>query len=384
MKVLHVITFNAFGGAEKLITYFLPAMQQQGISTCCCILYHERYSDASAREAEKQLLQSGVGVRIIQYRSMMDKTAMGELEEYIREGAFDLIHSHLKYADFFTTTLKRKKKINVPVITTMHGYRDSYQNKYGLQVIRKVYFDPYYWVTRYVCRQFDGVIFISKCLKDFYRNAGLKVKNDRIIYHGYTSHLNHSTPVALQTERDRSAPQLALPGRLIKMKGHRFAIDAVKLLIPKYPGILLHFFGVGPEEEAIRQHVSETGMQDHVIFHGFTNNLDGELRKMDLVLIPSMGESFGMVFLEAFAAHVPVVAFDLPAGNEIIRNRYSGYLATPGSVPSLVENADALLADPDLKDRIAKQAYEELNQVFSLERMTRDYILFYKEITGKK
>jgi glycosyltransferase involved in cell wall biosynthesis len=265
----------------------------------------------------------------------------------------------------------------------MHGYRDKYQNKFGLQVKSGMFFDPYYWVTRYVCRQFDGVIFISECLRRFYQKAGLPVKKNRIIYHGYTASVK--TPVVTEQveTRNHTSPRIGLPGRLIRMKGHRFAIDAVKQLVQNYPGIQLHVFGVGPEEEAIRLHITETGMEKHVIFHGFVNNLDERLREMDVILIPSMGESFGMVFLESFAAGVPVVAFDLPAGNEIIKDGYSGYLAKPGSVDGLVEKLKLILENPEQKNKIVAQAYAELNQVFSLDRMTTDYLAFYQEMLNQ-
>ena len=108
--------------------------------------------------------------------------------------------------------------------------------------------------------------------------------------------------------------------------------------------------------------------------------MQARLKKMDIILIPSMGESFGMVFLEAFAAGVPVVAFDLPAGNEIVRDGGNGLLAKPENVNSLVEKIKLLCNDAALRKRIVNQATTDLLQQFSLTRMANQYQAFYQSI----
>jgi glycosyltransferase involved in cell wall biosynthesis len=217
-------------------------------------------------------------------------------------------------------------------------------------------------------------------MKNFYSRSGLlRNQLNTIIHHGYPG-----GDIKLNGERFSGGrinkPVIGLPGRLIKMKGHRFAIDAIGKLLKDYPGISLHIFGSGPEEEAIRFHVKQARLEDHVIFYGYVNDLNTRLKTMDVIVVPSSGEAFGIVFLEAFAAGVPVVAFDLPAGNEIIGNGYNGLLAEPQNTDSLAMKIDQLCKERELYIRIRDQAFRSLKEKFSLKRMVSQYNAFYESV----
>lgn len=379
MKILHLITVNAIGGAEKLMPVFLPAQQKAGLDVNCLLLYQESYSTDPVNETAKQLEANGIRYFIVSCASITDKAARWKIAEIINNNHYDLVHSHLKYADFFLSQLKWKKKITVPVISTMHGYRDTYQNKHGLKVKPQLYFSPYYWITRFIFNRLDGFVFISACMKSFYTRAGLlRKKRNTIIYHGHPG--GHEIIHDEIFSNGDDSPAIGLPGRLIKMKGHRFAIEAAAMLIKDYPGIILHIYGSGPEEEHIKTQIRNVGLEKHIILYGYVSDLNARLKKMDIILVPSSGEAFGIVFLEAFAAGVPVVAFDIPAGNEIIRDGQSGLLAEPGSSESLAEKINELCKNRELYMRIREQAFKALKERFSLSRMVAEYHDFYEVV----
>jgi glycosyltransferase involved in cell wall biosynthesis len=380
MKILHLITVNAIGGAEKLMSFFLPAQQRAGMEVHCLLLFHKNYSMEPVKEIAGQMEAHGIKYFIVKCNSIFDKAARKKIAAIINENNYQLVHSHLKYADFFLSVLKKRKQIKVPVVSTLHGYRDSYQNNFGLNVSRKLYFSAYYWITRFIFHQLNGYVFISSCMKNFYSRAGLfRNRLNTIIYHGYPAELN-----IIGKERDSSnkidSPSIGLPGRLIKLKGHRFAIEAIGKLISDYPGITLHIFGSGPEEEIIRNQVKQAGLDDHVIFYGYVNDLNVRLKTMDVIIVPSSGEAFGIVFLESFAAGVPVVAFDLPAGNEIITDGYNGLLAEPLDSGSLAMKIDKLCKEKELYFQIREQAFKSLREKFSMNRMVLQYNEFYKTV----
>ncbi|MGH2553348.1 MAG: glycosyltransferase family 4 protein [Chitinophagaceae bacterium] len=380
MKILHLITVNAIGGAEKLMPLVLPAQQAAGLEVDCLLLYHKNYSTEPVKETAEQLEKHNIRYFIVKCNSIHDKSARKQIADIINSNNYKLVHSHLKYADFFLSCLKKKKQINIPVISTLHGYRDSYQNKFGLKVSGHLFFSVYYWVTKFVFSQLDGYIFISACMKNFYSRAGLlRNRINRIIHHGYPSGNNLDRAEKFLSGKITS-PQIGLPGRLIKLKGHSYAIDAIGKLIKDYPEITLHIFGSGPEEKAIRQHVTDAGIDKHVVFYGYVNDLNTRLKTMDVILVPSSGEAFGIVFLEAFASGVPVVAFDLPAGTEIIEDGYSGLLAVPQDATNLAMKVDKLCTEEDLYNRIREQASASLKEKFSLQRMVSQYSSFYQDV----
>jgi glycosyltransferase involved in cell wall biosynthesis len=376
MKVLHVIKIGGYGGAEKLLLQLLPALNKKIVADCliCC----KKGQESPGRTIGDELEKKGVAVSYLFHKSVAGKNFLKGISQLVREGNYDLIHSHLTYANLWMAYLRWRRKINVPVITTLHGYRDSYQNKHGLLFKKKTVFTVYYRITSWIFKQLDGFIVISKCLQTFFRNSGLLKDDDmQVIYHGY-----EIMPGSDDTNRRAGLlndPKIAIPGRLIKMKGHVFAINVLKQLIVTRPAAILHIYGDGPEDTSLRQIVKDQGLDRNIFFHGYVHNLLELLRQCDIVLIPSMYESFGLVFLDAFSAGVPVVAFDLPAGNEIVTHEYNGLLARPYDQESLYRQVVRLCESGDIRQTLVENATRELQTTFSIQRMANDYIQYYSD-----
>jgi glycosyltransferase involved in cell wall biosynthesis len=375
MKVLHIININAIGGAEKLLLQLLPALDKKVKVECA--VYYPRNSGAAALQIAEGLKNTGIPVYTFPYYKLYDRKIFSNLLSQINNGNYTLIHSHLKYADGWLAWLKFRKKITLPVVSTMHGYNDKYENAFGFTVSKRLFFSYYFQVSKWVFRQLDGFILISNIVSEFFNKTGLiKNKQQVVIYHGYEK---PGLPAGgLFKKNNKGDFRLALPGRLIKRKGHRYAIEALEKLKGHYPGISLHIYGDGPDREVLQQIVAEKDLNQHIFFHGYVNDLVNRLKEMDIVLIPSLWEGFGLVFLDAFAAGVPVVAFDLPAANEIIRDGYNGLLAAPNSSGDLAENILKLYKNPELSEKIANHAFAELQTKFSIDSMTDNYMSFYK------
>jgi glycosyltransferase involved in cell wall biosynthesis len=377
MKVLHIISIDGIGGAEKLLLDLLPALQKHGTQTECLILHRVNNNEA-ALSTGKALQEKGVPVYYQPYEKILDRSLKAAVLPLIEKGGYDLIHSHLKYADLLVSRLKRSSRLSLPLVTTAHGYRDNYHSKYGLQFKRNIFLSPYYWLTRYIYKKFDGFIFISRGVKELLDAAGLtRNKPFAIAHNGYdVSTLKERNIPAIRL----NAPGIAIPGRLVGFKGHTYAIRAMKTILQTFPGASLHIYGTGPEETKLKEETAGLGLTSQVVFLGYVNDLPQRLQTCDLAIIPSKGEPFGIVFLDCFAAGLPVVAFDLPAGNEIVRDGFNGLLAKPLDTTDLAQKVIDLCNDPDTRTRIIKNAYVKLKESFSIDEMANKYISFYKGI----
>jgi glycosyltransferase involved in cell wall biosynthesis len=382
MKVLHIITVNNFGGAEKLMLQLLPALNNA--CTVDCLIFSKEITAGSANNAAAsiadRLREKGITVFEKHYHSLRDKNALAAIRHVIGEGGYHLVHSHLKYPDVWLAWLRSGKKINLPVVTTIHGYNDAYQNQYGLAVrMSKLLLSPYYYLTRWTYKRLDAFILISNIVASFFERSGLITsKKKEVIHHGYAG----GPPVPYRpVGRD---PQLAIPGRLLALKGHRFGIEAMGLLKTRGVNASLHIFGDGPERENISRLIDEAGLNDRVFLHGYVDDLSKRLTEMDIVLVPSLTEGFGLVVLDAFAAGRPLITFDLPACNEIVRNEHNGLLATPYSAASIAGCVERLMTDDTLAEKLVKAAYESLRVDFSMERMAGDYQRFYQQILSNR
>ncbi|HHF3408421.1 TPA: glycosyltransferase family 4 protein [Vibrio alginolyticus] len=105
--------------------------------------------------------------------------------------------------------------------------------------------------------------------------------------------------------------------RLVEDKGLRETISAFQHLPPHYH---LHIGGTGPLENELRQQVNNFGLQDRVHFLGWVD-YEAKLElfsKTELFCLPSRFDSFGMVYLEALSANIPVVALNFQAIPDVV------------------------------------------------------------------
>ncbi len=378
MNILHVINITGFGGAEKLLLQLLPALKRND-EVECAILYPLN-TDSAALTIGTILEKKGIKVYLFSYQKWYSKSIVDYLSLLINKGKYTIIHSHLKHADIWMARLKRKRAITIPVVSTMHGYNDAYENKFGFEIKRKIYFSPYFQFSKIIYTYLDGFILISDIVGSFFSRTGL-LGNKRkvIIHHGYECQICSSDERIIKAGEGY---HIALPGRLLYRKGHRFLIEAVKELNDRGIPVNLHIYGTGEEQPALEMQVRQLQLLEKVTFHGYVDDLVKILAGMDCVVIPSLWEGFGLVFLDAFAAHTPVVAFDLPAANEIIKHEYNGLLARPGSSTDLAENIARILKDDQLRNRIIANADIDLKQRFDINIMADKYRDFYKEISG--
>ncbi|HNP88183.1 MAG TPA: glycosyltransferase family 4 protein, partial [Kouleothrix sp.] len=126
------------------------------------------------------------------------------------------------------------------------------------------------------------------------------------------------------------------------------ALPLVRRAVPQVRAIIV---GDGPEHGALLALAAQLGLGDSVRFTGALP--DDELMRMyrraDVFCLPSVQEGFGIVFLEAMASGLPVVATSAAAIPEVVPQRQSGMLVPPGDINALVAALIELLGDAALR-----------------------------------
>jgi glycosyltransferase involved in cell wall biosynthesis len=371
MKILHIIEIRGIGGAENLLLDFLPAQVRLGHDISCLILYMTQY-EREAVDIGKKLKIHNVHVGYIKFHTKLSIAVnIFKAYNYIKTSRPDVIHTHLRVAELMIAFLT-KISLKIPVITTVHGFADS-----------KKHFALRQFIVNKLYKNFNGIAFISNFMNAFFQDHNLINKKSitQVIYNGYDTSYDTQSNIS---RNDKENIKIILPGRLTELKGHRYAIDAVKELIKTHPNIILDIYGSGPYGDNIKNLIISEFLEDNIFLKGFSMNIKSLLPNYDVVLLPTLGEPFGMVFLEAFAAKVPVVAFDLPAGNEIIKNGFNGLLAEPYSSMSLAQKVENLIEDNNLQDSIVKNATKVLNEKFTIDKMVIDYTSLYMKVVNKQ
>ena len=107
------------------------------------------------------------------------------------------------------------------------------------------------------------------------------------------------------------------------------------------------------------------------------------MASFDVFAMPSWGEPFGMVYVEAMAMKRPVVAWADGGPVEIIRDGETGYLPARGDVDALAQALLRLVRDPDLRRRMGKAGRRRVEHCFNPQRMCRDMVEVYRDVLGQ-
>jgi glycosyltransferase involved in cell wall biosynthesis len=176
---------------------------------------------------------------------------------------------------------------------------------------------------------------------------------------------------------------LLVVGVLREIKGQAVAIHAlVKLKQLSKFKFHLHFCGAGPDSEHLVSLVKLFGLFDNVSFHGEVEDVSQWYEISNIVIIPSLFESFGYVAIEAGLMRRPVVASNCGGLLEIISDGETGYLFPTGNADLLAEKIICTLEDIAKSTRIVNAAEARtkkkfnsifmLNRIFSLYRQVVD------------
>jgi glycosyltransferase involved in cell wall biosynthesis len=194
----------------------------------------------------------------------------------------------------------------------------------------------------------------------------------QLIYNGVPQ------PPGPPTDAVRGQPiRLAVVGRLSPRKGPHLALEAVGRLRAADYDVTLELAGSifpGYEwyETELRERANRPDLRGAVEFSGYAAPVWPVLQRADIVLAPSTQEPFGNVVVEAQMSRRPVVAAASHGHLESIADEQTGLLVPAGDPVAMAEAVKRLIADPELADRVARNAERESLRRFSVERYRQE------------
>jgi glycosyltransferase involved in cell wall biosynthesis len=154
---------------------------------------------------------------------------------------------------------------------------------------------------------------------------------------------------------DTKRPIIGTLARLDPRKGIRILLDAMQHLLPDYPDTLLLVGGAGEDQETLVRQALALGIADRVVFVGPVQDPYDFYRRLDVFVLPSLDEGFGLVLLEAMATGVPVIGTRVGGVPEILTHGVNGWLVEPGDPVALAAGIRTLWADPSLRRQVAEE-----------------------------
>ncbi len=300
-KILFVLQDLELGGAEQLKIIIKKYISKERYSiTYCCI----RKIGIIGNEIKK------IGGDVVTF-NLNDKfynfVATYRLYRIVKNMKPDLIHSALFNANFHARVVGILTKI--PVITEEHG----------MYIWKRWY---HVALDRLLARFTYKIITPSYSVKDFIIKQE-KIKPDKIIviYNPIDIERLKSNTTRIEARKSLNVDEnnfvIGVVGNLRKEKGHLILLQAFKSVVSKYRNVRLFIAGYGPLYEKLSNISKALKMENNVIFMGKLTNIADFLKSLDLFVMPSLSEGFGMALIEAIYMKVPCIACNVGGIREI-------------------------------------------------------------------
>lgn len=376
MKILHLIHSYGFAGAEKHLMELLPELNKYGFeSELICICWSK--GAGTLQEHLDELQKKGVKTRVITWKVKLQYFPIArKIARYMKANHIQVIHTHLIYADLVAALIKTFFYKKVTLLSTKHGYTGAFQLQAKLEK-GKMRHDGYYYGTRWIINHVDHNLAVSKVISDLYYQLKLGKSRMKYVHHGISA-----PPVAKKIEV-KGNPKIIMVGRLEETKGHIYLIHALPQIIKKFPGLKLILLGEGPLKEELVAEATRLQVIQHIDFIGFATP-SAYTWQCQVMVAPSLFEAFGIVYIEAFALKIPLVAFDGGAADEVIDQNETGILVPQKDSDKLAEKIIFLLENPGERKRLTENAYNKFKNYYTVERMSREVVAWYHSVLDKE
>jgi phosphatidylinositol alpha-1,6-mannosyltransferase len=186
-------------------------------------------------------------------------------------------------------------------------------------------------------------------------------------------------------------PLVVCVSRLVPRKGQDVLIEGLGELRRRVPGARLMIVGGGPHEEPLRRQAEAAGVADHVVFTGMVTGeeLPGCFAAADVFAMPCRErrrglevEAFGIVFIQAEAVGVPVVAGNIGGVPDSLVDGRTGVLVDGTDDAAVVDALAGLLGDDGRRRRMGEAAAELVAEGFTWPHRTDELRRLLAEVAG--
>jgi glycosyltransferase involved in cell wall biosynthesis len=366
MKILHLISSSGLFGAEQILITLARGMNQQDQSIIGVIV-DERNPDGGEPLINKARYFK-IPVVVFKSRGRVDFSTLKELKNFIQTSHVDILHTH-NYKSDMLGLLGRCGK---PIIATAHGFTD---------VTHQV--SLYEKIDRFILKSFfDRVVVVTnQLLSDFPKLKRRVIRNGLDLSRFATNDLKRQE---IRTSFGISDDHIvvATVGRLSKEKNQTLLLKAACRLNPYYPNLRFLIIGNGPEEENLKQFIKQKDLSKCVIMAGHIAQIESVYQAMDIFALTSLTEGVPLTILEAMASHIPVIATKVGGIPEIIQHGKNGILINSDDETALSETIGDLMRNETHRNLLQNQAFSDVQEKFSSEKMIEEYRKVYLELTN--
>ena len=357
MKILHIIDSLGLGGAQTVVKGIFESQKNNKD----IYLY-------ALRKREINIKIDHPNVFSFNSNSKYSFKPLKQLKEIMEKEKIDILHCHLPRSQVIGYLLKRNYFPKIKLIFHEHG--DLYCNKLPVAT--------FYKCTR---NKVDLFIAVSNFIKrGMIKKAGIDPKKIIVLYNfvDLTKFNRKNIKWDIQKEKEKLGIKkdeivIGFAGRLNKVKGCEYLIKSLPSLTIKYNVLIA---GEGSLKKELENLAERLNVRDRVIFLGYTDKMVWFYSLIDVLIVPSLYESFGLSVIEAKSMRVPVVCSKVDGLIEVGLKNALYFEARNSSVISKIINQ--IKSSKKMRIKLIEGGYQNALR-FSL----KNYLRVLKEIYVK-
>ncbi|XOU94775.1 MAG: glycosyltransferase family 4 protein [Candidatus Kerfeldbacteria bacterium] len=299
-------------------------------------------------------------------KNKISKNILKESKKLHKKFNFKLVHGHeVLIGD---EASKIGKELQIPSFLTIHSLYDYHIKMYDDTTIKKILYNV---------DQTTHLITVSNLVIKSYKNKINKLFN--IIPNGYTKKNINSLPIEI-SRIIKNKIVFLFAGFLINLKKPILLINsAISLKKNGYRNFVILVIGSGPQEKELKKIIKKENLTKIVLLLGdiFPKEMPSYFNCADIVVQPSISESFSMVCLEGMAFGKPIICTTNTGISEYITNSIEGFIISPNSQKELTEKIQLFIDQPKLINKMSESALKKSRE-FDLESITKKLIELYK------
>lgn len=354
IRVVHIITTLERGGAEKAVVA-LAREQVRKYAEVTLVPLKGRL------ELAEVCFQSGIKIDT----SLMNRSPVRQIflfKEIVNN--FNLVHAHLPRAELLAAIVSKPKSF----VVTRHNSEIFFPK--GGRLFSVI-------LSRWISNKSKVVITISNTVKSFLVTQGELGKKANCVVIHYGIDVKRSVEV----ERKISNPiRMGSISRLVYQKNIPFLVELIALLKFDSRNVILEIVGEGQMRSEIIEKINASNLNDYVRLLGRTSHIEEFLSSLDIFILASRYEGFGLVLLEAISFGLPVMAPDIEIMREVLGDNHPG-LYHPGDIEHCKEVFEKLVSNDEIRELCLRAQCNRL-QLFSMNRYFHKHDEIYRGQIG--
>jgi glycosyltransferase involved in cell wall biosynthesis len=360
-KILYVITSLGLGGAEKLLLTYIKRLSPEKYSFHICCFRHK--PDDLTAEISKY-----AEVTNLRISNKFNPVIILRLIKLINRYQPDIIHTHLFQPRFYTTVAHLFSKKSVLIAHKHNNVNIKKHNVFIFLEMLSIIFN-------------QKVIAISQSVKQsLIKYEFVPEKKIDVIYNGIECH-NFYENINKSKILNEKKIIIGTICRLERQKGLKYLLLAMKIILTKFPGAKLEIIGDGTLLNELQELSKKLGISNSVIFFGKFTDVKPFYKRMDVFVLPSLYEGFGIVLLEAMASGVPVIASNVDGIKEVVQDEINGILVLPKNPEAIAIALTRLIQNHQLYNQLVEEGLKRA-RVFDMHEHLMKLDNLYSSLLG--